>query len=141
MNMMKKISSKWHFHFKVITCTLRPTQNGHQFPDDNFKCIFLSENMGIFINIWLKFVPKGPIYNISALVQIMAWHRPGDEPLSEPLMVSLLIHICVTQPQWVKKKSGPASDETFIKITFPLRWNNNCNTAPVVVTIILMLIN
>ena len=27
--------------------------------------------------------------------------RPGDRPLSEPMMVSLLTHICVTRPQWV----------------------------------------
>ena len=32
----------------------------------------------------------------------MAWSRPGDKPLSEPMMVSLLTHICVTRPQWVK---------------------------------------
>ena len=32
----------------------------------------------------------------------MAWRRPGDKPLSEPMMVSLLTHICVTRPQWVK---------------------------------------
>ena len=32
---------------------------------------------------------------------MMAWRRPGDKPLSEPMMVSLLTHICVTQPQWV----------------------------------------
>ena len=36
-----------------------------------------------------------------ALVQIMAWRRSGDKPLSEPMMVSLLTHICVTRPQWV----------------------------------------
>ena len=29
----------------------------------------------------------------------MAWRRPGDKPLSEPMMVSLLKHICVTRPQ------------------------------------------
>ena len=46
-------------------------------------------------------VPKGPINNIPALVQIMAWCRPGDKPLSEPMMVCLLMHICVTRPQWV----------------------------------------
>ena len=50
----------------------------------------------------LKFVPKGPINNIPALVQIMAWRLPGDKPLSEPMMVSLLTHICVTRSQWVK---------------------------------------
>ena len=32
----------------------------------------------------------------------MAWRRPGAKPLSEPMMVSLLTHICVTRPQWVK---------------------------------------
>ena len=31
----------------------------------------------------------------------MAWHQPGDKPLPEPMMVSLLTHICVTRPQWV----------------------------------------
>ena len=49
----------------------------------------------------MKFVPKGPINNIPALVQIMAWRRPGDKPLSEPMMVILTTHICVTRPQWV----------------------------------------
>ena len=33
----------------------------------------------------------------------MAWRRLGDKPLSEPVMVSLLTHICITQPQWVKR--------------------------------------
>ena len=34
----------------------------------------------------LTFVPKGPINNIPALVQIMAWRRAGDKPLSEAMM-------------------------------------------------------
>ena len=34
------------------------------------------------------------------LVQIMAWRHPVDKPLSEPMMVNLLTHICVTRPQW-----------------------------------------
>ena len=81
--------------------TLRPRQDGRHFPDDIFKCNFMSENVQISIRISLKFVPKGPINNIPALVQIMAWRRSGDKPLSEPMMVSLLTHICVTRPQWV----------------------------------------
>ena len=32
----------------------------------------------------------------------MAWRRTGDKPLSEPMVVSLLTHNCVTRPQWVK---------------------------------------
>ena len=31
----------------------------------------------------------------------MAWRRPGDKPLSEPMMASSPTHICVTRPQWV----------------------------------------
>ena len=41
------------------------------------------------------------INNNPALFQIMAWRHPGDKPLSEPMMVNLLTHICVTRPQWV----------------------------------------
>ena len=82
--------------------TLRPRQNGRHFPDDIFKCIFLNENVWISIKISLNFVPRGPINNIPALVQIMAWRRPGDKPLSEPMMVCLLTHIWLTRPQWVK---------------------------------------
>ena len=97
----------WHTpkHNKAWTAcvinSLRPRQNGRHFPDDIFKWIFLNENVWITIKISLKFVPKGPINNIPALVQITAWRCPGDKPLSEPMMVILLMHICVTQPQWV----------------------------------------
>ena len=68
--------------------TLGLGQNGRHFPDDIFKCILLNENIWISIEISLKFVLRGPFNNIPALVQIM--------------MFSLLTHICVTQPQWVK---------------------------------------
>ena len=30
----------------------------------------------------------------AALVQIIAWYRPGDKPLSKPMMVRLPTHIC-----------------------------------------------
>ena len=81
--------------------TLRPRQNGRHVPDDIFKRIFLNENVIISIKISLKFVPKSQITNNLSLVQIMAWRRSGDKPLSEPMMVSLVTHICVTRPQWV----------------------------------------
>ena len=51
---------------------------------------------------WSKSVPKGPTNNIPALVQMLAWRRPGDKPLSEPVVVSLLTHVCVTWPEWVQ---------------------------------------
>ena len=98
-------SCQYCFRF-VFLNTLRPRQNGRHFADDAFKRIFMNENVRISINISLKFVPKSLINNIPAMVQIMAWRRPGDKPLSEPMMVNLLTHICVTRPQWVKGKSG-----------------------------------
>ena len=45
---------------------------------------------------------KGPINHLPALVQIMVWHRPGDKPLSEPMMVRLPIHIYATRPWWIE---------------------------------------
>ena len=89
-----------------------------------FKRIFLNENVRISIEISLKFVLKGPINNIPALVQIMAWRRSGDKPLSEPMMVSLLTHICVTRPQWASVEfmlplTGHLDAESLIKMMNP----------------------
>ena len=69
-----------------------------------FSNVFLKENVWIAIKISLKFVPEGPNSNIPAMVQIIAWRRPGDKPLSEPVVVCLLTHICVTRTQWVKTR-------------------------------------
>ena len=85
----------------LMVNTLRPRQNGRHFAVDTFKRIFLNENVSISMEISLKFIPKGPVNNIPALVQIMAWRRPGDKPLSEPKMVRLPTRICITRPQWV----------------------------------------
>ena len=54
--------------------------------DDNFGCIILNENERIPIRISLKFVPRSPIDNKPALVQVMAWHRTGGKPLPEPML-------------------------------------------------------
>ena len=63
---------------------------------------FLGTKMCKFlIKISPKFFLKGPSNNTSALVQIMAWCRPGTKPWSEQMMVSFLMHICITQPQEV----------------------------------------
>ena len=74
-------------------------KNGRLFADDTFERIFLNENIRISIKMSLKFVPRGQISNILALVLIMAWRRQGDKPLSEPMMVRSLTHICVIRPQ------------------------------------------
>ena len=88
------------YDIQIEVNTLRPRQNGRHFPDI-FNWIFLNENVWISINISLKFVPRGPVNNIPTLVQVMAWRRPGDKPLSEPMIVYSMTHICVTRPQWV----------------------------------------
>ena len=49
----------------------------------------MNENFFILIKISLKFVPKGPIGNNPAQVQIMAWRRIGDKPLSAPMLTWL----------------------------------------------------
>ena len=68
---------QWKSTFTWCHNTLRPRQNGRHFADI-FKRIFWNENISILIKISLKFVPKGSINKIPALVQIMAWRRPGD---------------------------------------------------------------
>ena len=83
--------------------TLRPRQDVRHFPDDIFKCIILNENAWSLIKISQKFVPKGPINVNLALGQIMAWRRwLSDKPSSEPMMVTLLTRLNITQPPWVK---------------------------------------
>ena len=74
---------QWYLH---CIKTLRPRQNGHHFPDDIFKYIFLNENVWISHKISLKFVPNVRINNIPSLVQIIAWRRIGDKPLFEPMI-------------------------------------------------------
>ena len=65
---------------------LPPGGNDRHFTDNIFRCILVNEKFCILIKISLKFVPKGPIDNNPALIQIMAWHRIGDKPLSEPML-------------------------------------------------------
>ena len=81
--------------------TLGPRHYGRRFADGIFKRICFHVNDLISINITPKFVDKCQINDIPAMLQIMAWRRPGDKPLSETMMVNLPPCIYVTQPQWV----------------------------------------
>ena len=90
-------------HFELNTLRLR--QNGRHFPDENFKCISFNENVWIWIKISLKFVPKSPISNIPALVQIMAWRRAGDKPLFEPMVFKLPTDIIAKDPEGLDSRS------------------------------------
>ena len=93
-------ASLCHSELTHLVNSLRLWQTDHHFAEV-FKCIFLNENVWISLEISLKFVPKVWNNNIPGLVQIMAWRRTGDKPLSEPMVVILLAHKCVTLPQWV----------------------------------------
>ena len=72
--------------YAITINTLRLRQNGRHFTDAVFKSFFLNENFWIGNNMSLKCVPQGLINNISLLVQVMAYCRSGDKPLSEPMM-------------------------------------------------------
>ena len=58
--------------------------------DDIFICIFMNEKFCFFIRFPLKFAPKGPIDNKSALVQVMTWCQTGIKPLPEPIMTQFI---------------------------------------------------
>ena len=103
------------YSFIHIFNTLRPRQNGRHFPDI-FKCIFFNKNVWISLRFhWSLFLIFELQY--SRLVQIMAWCRPGGKPLSEPMVVSLPTHICVTRPQWVKHSTQKGKIK-WIRFTF-----------------------
>ena len=80
--------------------TLRPRQKWLTFGRRFFKYIFVNENAWILLNNSLKFIRAVQINNIPPSVQLIAWCRLGDKPLSYPMMVRLPTHICATS-LWV----------------------------------------
>ena len=74
---------------------LRPRQNGRHFPDDIFQCFFMSENVLISLEISLKFVN----WTYSQGSSSQCCSIGSDNGLAP---TSLLTHICVTRPDWVK---------------------------------------
>ena len=114
----------WWFPLRFNT--LRPRQSCRHFADDILKCISLNRNLWIPLTISLTFVPKVRINNIPVLVQILAWCRPGGKPLSVPMMVNLLTHVCVTRPQWVKMIIFIQWQLNVVNINAtPLHWRHN----------------
>ena len=88
--------------------SLRPRQNGHHFQTTFSNVISWMKMYEFPLRFHWSLFPRVDFNNIPALGQIMAWRRPGDKPLSEPMMVSLLTHRCATRPQWVNKiKNSP----------------------------------
>ena len=58
--------------------------------------------ISISLKISAKFAPYVRINIIPALAHIMACRLVGTKPLSGPMMIRLLTHLCVTRPQCVK---------------------------------------
>ena len=87
-----------HQSYRACHELIEAETNGRVVPDDIFKCI-LNGNAWISIKISLNLAAEGPNNNNPVLVQLMAWCQPGDKPLSEPMMVRLPTHICVTRPR------------------------------------------
>ena len=54
--------------------------------DDIFNCIYAIKMEKIPIQVSLKYVPRSPIDNEAALIQVMARRRICDKPLSEPML-------------------------------------------------------
>ena len=81
---LKMASGKWRpFCLSLDVLTHLPLNKmAANLADDIFKCIFLNKNVWIS----LKFAPRVRINNIPTLVQIMAWRRIGDKPLSELML-------------------------------------------------------
>ena len=63
-----------------------PEKNGRHSTAHFLKCILVSENFCVLIQISLKFVHKDPIDNNPASFQVMTWCWTGDKPLQEPML-------------------------------------------------------
>ena len=70
--------------------TSPPRQNGCYFTADIFKCIFMNKNFVFrFKSHWNLFL-RAQFNNKSVLLQVMAWCRIGDKPLSQPMITQFI---------------------------------------------------
>ena len=58
----------------------------------------------VFIS--LNFFPKGPIENMSALVQVMAWRQTGHKPYLDWLWLSSFTYVCHLGPVFISDKTS-----------------------------------
>ena len=77
----QQLAFEWH-----ILTNLPQDRMATILVDENFKCIFLNDDNIIPIRISKKFVPRSPIGDMPALVQVMARRRTCDQPLPEPML-------------------------------------------------------
>ena len=71
--------------------------------DDIFICIFLNENDRIHIQISMKYVPKSPLDNNPALVEIMVGTEKATSHYLKQGWPDSLTPICGTWGRWVKE--------------------------------------
>ena len=87
-----RLHSITHVHFRPIEYPENPVEHSEAdtkwapFSRQHFQNILLNKHYGILMETQLKSVPQRPMYNITALVQIMERPQSGDQPLSEPMM-------------------------------------------------------
>ena len=65
--------------------------------------------------------------NIPALVQIMAWRRPGDKPLSEPMLGYLTWRIYVSLGLSELNKSNTIWSYIHVYVLFFVQYYNGTN--------------
>ena len=146
LNLLSSLSSRFSIPVPVIKshcqwCYLGPLlltwfdspppgQKGRHFAEDIFRCIFVHEKFYILIKISLKFVPKGPIDNNPPLVQLMAWHRIGNKPLSEPMLTRFIDAYMqlggdelTLIPAWI---NNHMPNKVWDEITYPFLNFNDC---------------
>ena len=73
-------------------------QNGHHYPDDILKCIFLNKKVRISIEISLNFVPKGPIKNI-----IQHWFRSETNVCYDVTLITCSLLNVWRTTEWVNR--------------------------------------
>ena len=120
-SMSKRRIMRWCMKFNSSP----PGHHGRHFADNIFRCISVNEKFCILIQISLEFVPKGPIDNNAALVQVMAWCWIGDKLLPEPMLTQFTDTYMLPALGGVELNEEPSSRGTNLptthKSTLP-RW-------------------
>ena len=89
------LGSEWSKPYQLQINTTRLRQIGLHFVD-----VFKGISWKKMCAFQLRFHWRVHLTKVQhSWVQILAWRRPGDKPLYESMMVSLLT--CVPRPQWI----------------------------------------
>ena len=87
----------------IIRLTTSYLKMRHVFPEGEWILKNSKSRLNLFPSINVK----------PSLVQIMASRRTGVKPSSEPRLPTLLVHMSVILPRWVKKSNHYLSNEEF----------------------------